>query len=289
MSRKPGKSETAPPATTTGEQPATGAMDAATGLINKQEENRVLVSEYDGADVYDSNGEQIGEIADLILDDQNKLVGFVVATGGFLGVAEHSVGVALGELTELTDPEGFTIATSREQLEAAPEFLTLEAAEAAARGRNTSAADATAAPRHSGASACAAAARAVDPVSARARAHAPVGGSGHLLEFAKVPPRRASPWALALAAAGLILEQLLLVLRLRHRRCPWHLRLACRSAGGSSGPRRLFLTRDAAFQDFLLMRRCRHGLQATVFAGGGARRKRLLLSHRRSCHPIAEQ
>jgi hypothetical protein len=110
--------------------PEAAPMAAPTGLINQQAENQVLVTEYIGADVYDTNGEQVADISDLILDEQHRLVGFIIATGGFLGVGEHNVGVALGDLTESTEPAGFTIATSREQLEAAPEFKTLAAMEA---------------------------------------------------------------------------------------------------------------------------------------------------------------
>jgi sporulation protein YlmC with PRC-barrel domain len=108
----------------------TAPMAPASGLINEQAEGQMLVSDYMGADVLDANGEQIGDISDLILDEQHKVVGFVIATGGFLGVGAHNVGVALGDLTVSTDPKGFTIATSREELEAAPEFKTLAAIEA---------------------------------------------------------------------------------------------------------------------------------------------------------------
>ncbi|MDX2258948.1 MAG: PRC-barrel domain-containing protein, partial [Hyphomicrobiaceae bacterium] len=51
-----------------------------------------------GAKVQNSEGKIIGDIEDIILNDWNRVQGVIIGTGGFLGIAEKRVGVALGAL-----------------------------------------------------------------------------------------------------------------------------------------------------------------------------------------------
>ena len=51
-----------------------------------------------GSKVYDTEGKIIGDVEDLILNDTNQVVGVVMGTGGFLGLAEKKVGVHLTAL-----------------------------------------------------------------------------------------------------------------------------------------------------------------------------------------------
>ena len=76
--------------------------------------------ELDGAWVYNSNNESIGEIGDIILSGDNKIEAFIVDVGGFLGIGEKPVAVSASELDFRKDESGnivvFTPFT-QEQLE----------------------------------------------------------------------------------------------------------------------------------------------------------------------------
>jgi hypothetical protein len=116
----------APEASMPVEQPA-----MATGeFIEQQGANETLATDLMGKDVLDSGGQQIAKISDLILDEQSRVVGVVLATGGFLGIGEHNVGVRLNQLTPNPKAAGYVVSLSREAIEAAPGFKTLADAEA---------------------------------------------------------------------------------------------------------------------------------------------------------------
>ena len=61
-----------------------------------------------GAKVHDKDGKIIGDIEDLIVNDWNQVVGVVMGTGGFLGLAEKKVGVHLSAL-HFDDSSGKTV------------------------------------------------------------------------------------------------------------------------------------------------------------------------------------
>jgi len=60
-----------------------------------------------GAKVHNAEGKIVGDIEDLILDDSNQVLGVIMGTGGFLGVAEKKVGVYLSAL-DITEKDGKT-------------------------------------------------------------------------------------------------------------------------------------------------------------------------------------
>ena len=61
-----------------------------------------------GAKVHDKDGKIIGDIEDLIINDYNQVIGVVMGTGGFLGLAEKKVGVNLSAL-QFDDSTGKTV------------------------------------------------------------------------------------------------------------------------------------------------------------------------------------
>ena len=63
-----------------------------------------------GSKVYGKDGTIIGDIEDLILSDGNTVIGVIIGTGGFLGLAEKRIGVDLNALTS-SDKDGKTIVT----------------------------------------------------------------------------------------------------------------------------------------------------------------------------------
>jgi hypothetical protein len=120
--------------------PATGQMTAAETLppagmefIQVQEDAQFLANdEVIGAEVHNVMDEEVGTIADLVMDEDQKLVGVVLSVGGFLGIGDKWVAVPVDEITFPSDdqPARLRVAVTEEQLGNAPDFITREAVEA---------------------------------------------------------------------------------------------------------------------------------------------------------------
>jgi hypothetical protein len=122
--------------TTDTQTPQHTNMDNSTmgeaAVITAQSENQVLSDSYIGASVVARSAEgteSVGKVSELLLDENDKIVGVVVDVGGFLGVGAKPVGLAWTGLSEEMSDGAVLLKTSlsREELEAAPEFKTLEA------------------------------------------------------------------------------------------------------------------------------------------------------------------
>ena len=135
--------ETAPPVVTEGQpaEEAAGqemAAEEATPpadmqFIEVQEDAQFLAyDEVIGQDVVNVMDEEVGEIADLVMDPDQKLVGVVLSVGGFLGVGEKWVAVPVDQIQFPANdqPARLLAAVTPEQLENAPDFTTKEAIEA---------------------------------------------------------------------------------------------------------------------------------------------------------------
>jgi len=78
-----------------------------------------------GRTVYSANDENIGEVGDVLLTSDNKVEGFVLDVGGFLGMGEKPVAISPENLEIMADADGeLTIFTpfTKEQLEAQKEY-----------------------------------------------------------------------------------------------------------------------------------------------------------------------
>ena len=68
-------------------------------FVGAQSANQYLARDHlIGAKIPGKDGKIIGDVEDLIINDKNQVVGVVMGTGGFLGVAEKKVGVDLSAL-----------------------------------------------------------------------------------------------------------------------------------------------------------------------------------------------
>ena len=102
-------------------------------FIEVQDETQFLANhEVIGKDVVNVTDEEVGEIVDLVMDQDQKLVGVVLSVGGFLGLGEKWVAVPVETIQFPTDdqPARLTVAVTEEQLINAPDFTTREAVEA---------------------------------------------------------------------------------------------------------------------------------------------------------------
>ncbi|SFZ83509.1 PRC-barrel domain-containing protein [Devosia enhydra] len=118
-------------AMTTTAAPADRPMvDIATGYTYADSDN--LASRIIGSPVYSGpadDAEQIGDITDLVLDMNGDVNAVIIGVGGFLGIGQKQVAVDFGALEMVIaadQTERFVVPTTREALEAAPEFEWVE-------------------------------------------------------------------------------------------------------------------------------------------------------------------
>ena len=86
-----------------------------------QPQQAVSIEEVLGSSVVNANGEEVGEIEDLVLgQDQTHYA--ILSVGGFLGLGEKQVAVPLEQLRLGEDRTYLMSAETEEQLEAMPEY-----------------------------------------------------------------------------------------------------------------------------------------------------------------------
>ena len=101
-------------------------------FLEVQDETQFLADEeVIGKDVVNVMDEEVGTIADLVMDREKKLVGVVLSVGGFLGVGDKWVAVSVDQIDFPTkeQPARLLVAVTEEQLKNAPDFMTREAVE----------------------------------------------------------------------------------------------------------------------------------------------------------------
>lgn len=102
-------------------------------FLQVQEEAQFLANdEVIGADVHNDMDEKVGTIADLVMDQDQKLVGIVLSVGGFLGIGDKWVAVPVEQIDfpSTEQPARLLVTVTEEQLTNAPDFMTREAVEA---------------------------------------------------------------------------------------------------------------------------------------------------------------
>jgi len=99
----------------------------AASFMAVQLHNQKITGELIGLPVANSQGDTIGRIAHLILDQDHRVVGTVLSIGGFLGLGSKSVAVPWKSV-QIEQRNGKDVAVldmTSEELANAPEFKTL--------------------------------------------------------------------------------------------------------------------------------------------------------------------
>lgn len=110
-------------------------VEPVEGAITLQDEDSMLTSDLLDAAVYNAAGEKVGDIDDAIVSLDGMVEGVVIGVGGFLGIGEKHVAVEMQQISVHKDEDGqpqLIIDTTREALEAAPDFVTAADQRAAA-------------------------------------------------------------------------------------------------------------------------------------------------------------
>ena len=120
----------AAPAEPVAEAPAT--PPPAEAIIPAQGPDEVRADTLIGMTVYDTSGEKVGEVKDIIFNADGQATGVVLSVGGVLGLGAKSVGLNWSELDVQPEAEVVKVQYNKDQLQAAPDFKTAEAQKAEA-------------------------------------------------------------------------------------------------------------------------------------------------------------
>lgn len=126
-----------PPADTTVDTVAPDATPAAAGngetIMQEQAPNELRVDWITGTNVRSTQDESIGSIADLIIDQEtNTITAAILSVGGFLGIGAKQIAVRFDELEIDFDAREIHLNLSREEADAAPEYVFRERTDAPA-------------------------------------------------------------------------------------------------------------------------------------------------------------
>jgi hypothetical protein len=124
---QPGDSAETPAATPEQAAPPAAAT-ADSQFITTQSAQQQLASAWIGKSVYNTSDENLGDINDMLIGANGQIEGVVLGVGGFLGLGQKNVAVPFDAVTANTDADGrvkLTANLTKDQLDAAPDFMSL--------------------------------------------------------------------------------------------------------------------------------------------------------------------
>jgi sporulation protein YlmC with PRC-barrel domain len=118
-----------PPAATQ-ESGGTAASTHSMSAIAEQKPDQWLASKLRGMDVMGPDDKKIGSVSDLLINRDGKIAGLVVGVGGFLGIGAKDVALPFDAFKVVAGSNGqadqLRVATTKDQLDAAPTFKPYE-------------------------------------------------------------------------------------------------------------------------------------------------------------------
>ena len=126
-------STSSPSSATTGQASSPSASNTASSpsasgsqqFVSSQQTNQWLSSKFIGIDVVGADDKKIGDVSDVLFDQQGKIEAYVVGVGGFLGIGAKDVALAPSAFQAVKDSnnnERLKLAMTKDQLEKAPAF-----------------------------------------------------------------------------------------------------------------------------------------------------------------------
>jgi len=83
----------------------------------------IAASKVQGTDVYNTAGENIGHVEDIVLDKlSDKVLFTVLGFGGFLGIGEKYHAMPWSMLDYVPEQGGYVVSLSKQELEKAPTY-----------------------------------------------------------------------------------------------------------------------------------------------------------------------
>jgi sporulation protein YlmC with PRC-barrel domain len=125
---------------TEGQMRDSDRMGSSERFRQTQGPDQWLVANLWNKNVYNSSGESIGNLNDLVIDKDGRIAAVVVGVGGFLGLGEKNVAVDYNHLKQNggISPDRVTLNMSKEDLSNAPSFQRHGSSSGGIMGGNTS-------------------------------------------------------------------------------------------------------------------------------------------------------
>ena len=98
-------------------------------FLDEQLDNERRATELIGEPIYNAAAEELGNIDDIVLNEDGEVIAVLVGIGGFLGIGERSVAISWSSLEQertAEDDVRLILDVNREALENAPESVLLE-------------------------------------------------------------------------------------------------------------------------------------------------------------------
>jgi sporulation protein YlmC with PRC-barrel domain len=105
------------------------ATPSAAPFLTKQESSDWLVGNLIGKSVANADNESIGDVNDLVTDQNGKIIAIVVGAGGFLGIGEKDVAIRFEDVKLARDANNdvkIIADLDKETLASAPDYQTLD-------------------------------------------------------------------------------------------------------------------------------------------------------------------
>ncbi|WP_405405459.1 PRC-barrel domain-containing protein [Paracoccus sp. Ld10] len=100
------------------------AASAAEKVEVQQAENEWRLDWITGTSVMSPDGADIGSISDLIVDSETgEMKAAIIGVGGFLGIGQKQIALPWADLTVNSDAQEITSDLTREEADAAPEYV----------------------------------------------------------------------------------------------------------------------------------------------------------------------
>jgi sporulation protein YlmC with PRC-barrel domain len=102
------------------------AQTVPTGLHKAEDKSvmvkplNVTIDKLEGMELYGPNGQEIGEVGDVLVDSSAKPVAISAEVGGFLGLGEKDVIIGLDQVAK--DGDHLTVAMTKDQIKALPDY-----------------------------------------------------------------------------------------------------------------------------------------------------------------------
>src|SRR5215207_5224693 len=121
-----------PPAATapSAQPPAAPKADMSkVKVINAQSPDQWLASKFKGTDVVGADDQKIGDVSDILMDKNGKVIAYIVGVGGFLGIgskdvalAPESFSVVKGDAMTATNSDRLKVTVTKDELKQAASF-----------------------------------------------------------------------------------------------------------------------------------------------------------------------
>ncbi|MGO4387583.1 PRC-barrel domain-containing protein [Microvirga sp. 2YAF29] len=108
------------PSTTTANPTASSSTMSSGNWMTQEKAGQWRASKIEGLNVYNNNNEKIGDISELLVDQNGKIEAVVIGVGGFLGMGEHDVAVPFDQIKFVNEARANTTAANTTTGTAAP-------------------------------------------------------------------------------------------------------------------------------------------------------------------------